>query len=83
MWMAEAKTRQQWEHTTNIMAMMANQWRDEKKRSEPYQPFEFNPYNSPQDIKRMWEELKEKRWKALPKADMTTLKNLWCKNQGD
>lgn len=77
--MAEARNRQLWEHTTQIMAQIANLWRDEKQRKEPYQPFEFNPYNSPKDIKRMWTELKEKRRRTMPKADISTIRNLWCK----
>ena len=42
--MAEAKTRAMWEHTSALMALLANCHRDPKK-TRPFQPSDFNPYH--------------------------------------
>ena len=42
--MAEAKQRDNWSHTSVILALTANCNRDPKKR--PFQPSDFNPFES-------------------------------------
>ena len=41
--MAEARSQQQWAHTSAILAMLANIHRDPKK-SRPFKPSDFNPH---------------------------------------
>ncbi len=41
--MAEARSRQQWNHTSAILAMLANVHRDAKK-SRPFKPADFHPH---------------------------------------
>ncbi|MCI0333700.1 MAG: hypothetical protein L0228_10820 [Planctomycetes bacterium] len=41
--MAEAKTRQAWNHTASILAMLANVHRDPKK-SRALRPADFHPH---------------------------------------
>lgn len=43
--MAEGRQRSQWNQTASILAIIANVNRDEKKRSTPFSPSEFNPYS--------------------------------------
>jgi len=43
MWMAEARDRQQWNHTSWLLAMTANCHRDPKK-SRVFRPRDFHPY---------------------------------------
>ena len=42
--MAEGRSRQAWEHTSTLLAMLANVNRNPKKRSKPFSPAEFNPF---------------------------------------
>ena len=42
--MADAGSRQRWDHTSAILAMVANTARNPKKHPRPYMPWEFNPY---------------------------------------
>lgn len=42
--MVEARVKQQWSHTSVILALIANVNRDPKRRSEPFSPDEFNPF---------------------------------------
>jgi len=42
-WMAEAKARNEWTHTSAVMALMANAHRDPKK-TRVFTPADFNPY---------------------------------------
>jgi hypothetical protein len=42
--MAEARQRTAWEQTSATLALLANIHRDEKKRSSPFTPDEFNPF---------------------------------------
>ena len=32
-----------WDHTANLMCMMAEQWRDSEQQPEPFSPSEFHP----------------------------------------
>ena len=41
--MAEAKSRENWNHTSTVLAMIANVNRDPKK-SRAFRPDDFNPY---------------------------------------
>ena len=42
-WMAEARAREAWNHTSAVLAMIANANRDPKK-SRPLKPGDFHPY---------------------------------------
>jgi hypothetical protein len=42
--MAESRQRSAWEQTSTTLALLANIHRDEKKRSSPFMPDEFNPF---------------------------------------
>ena len=44
LWMAEARMRQTWSHTSSVLAMIANVNRDPKKKPSPFNPADFNPY---------------------------------------
>ncbi|MCC7408661.1 MAG: hypothetical protein IT442_11365 [Phycisphaeraceae bacterium] len=41
--MAEGRSRQEWSHTSTILAMLANTHRDPRK-SRPFKPRDFDPY---------------------------------------
>lgn len=42
--MAEGRERAGWQHTSAILAFLAEPHRDRKKRSRPFRPADFNPY---------------------------------------
>lgn len=42
-WMAEAKSKELWAHTSTLLAMIANVNRDPKKHG-PFKPADFNPH---------------------------------------
>ena len=42
--MAEAARREAWEHTSSLMALVANANRDPKRKPTPFKPADFNPY---------------------------------------
>lgn len=46
MLMAEGRSRQLWDHTSNLVATIANGL-CRKEGSRPFQPREFNPYEQP------------------------------------
>lgn len=77
--MAEARERAAWDRTTTLMALQANQMRDKKSHAEPYQPFEFNPLLTQEDIARLRRELKEEKRKSRTMAPITILKDLFVK----
>jgi hypothetical protein len=62
--MAEAKSRENWAHTSAILAMTANVNRDPKK-TKPFGPADFNPYEV------------AKRKTVTGKADLTILKTVF------
>jgi hypothetical protein len=43
LWMAEGHHRDAWQHTSSLMALMANVNRDPKK-ARAFKPSDFNPY---------------------------------------
>ncbi len=61
--MADGRSREAWNHTSALLAMLANLHRDRKKR--PLQPADFHPY------------ARAKSKGALPKAPITLLKTLF------
>lgn len=62
--MAEGRQTEQWNHTSAVLAMMANVHRDPKRR--PYQPRDFHPL--------------AKRPKAeIVKADISVLKDVFVR----
>ena len=42
-WMADARRREAWQHTSALLAMLANVHRNLKKKPQPFTPAEFNP----------------------------------------
>ncbi|MBE3133285.1 MAG: hypothetical protein IMZ55_07410 [Acidobacteria bacterium] len=42
--MAEGRDRAAWQHTSAVLAMMANANRDAKKHPRPFVPADFDPY---------------------------------------
>lgn len=42
-WMADARRRDGWQHTSALLAMLANVHRNPKKKPQPFTPAEFNP----------------------------------------
>ena len=42
-WMAEARCREAWNHTSAVLALLANIHRDPKK-GKAFKPSDFNPY---------------------------------------
>ena len=43
LWMAEGHHKDRWQHTSSVMALIANVNRDPKK-NRPFKPSDFNPY---------------------------------------
>jgi hypothetical protein len=41
--MADARRRDAWQHTSALLAMLANVHRNPKKKPQPFTPAEFNP----------------------------------------
>jgi hypothetical protein len=46
-WMNDGRARQLWGIAANQMALLANTVRDPRKRKEPFEARDFNPYASP------------------------------------
>lgn len=42
--MSEGKQRDQWHHTSQLLALTANCNRDPKKQNKPFTPNDFNPF---------------------------------------
>jgi hypothetical protein len=59
--MAEGRRKENWSHTSHLLAMLANANRDAKKQRQPFSPNDFNPFAAPP--------------KPIP-ADITALKLL-------
>ena len=62
--MAEARSREEWNHTSAVLALLANCHRDPKK-TKAMKPADFHPH------------LGRKRPAPLPKADITLLKTIF------
>ena len=67
LWMAEARGRDNWAHTSAILALVANVNRDPKK-TRAYKPADFDPYAA-----------KDRRDEAIEVTDMATLKDAFCR----
>jgi hypothetical protein len=63
-WMADARRRDGWQHTSAVLAMLANVHRNPKKKPQPFTPSEFNP-------------LVNERKKAKAKTGVSTLKTIF------
>jgi len=61
--MAEARSRDEWAHTSAILALIANVNRDPKK-GRPLKPADFDPYAA-----------KDRREEAIEVTDMGVLKD--------
>lgn len=44
-WMVEARSAAQWNHTAALLALVANCHRDPKKRPRPFTPRTFHPHH--------------------------------------
>ena len=64
--MAEARGRDNWAHTSAILALIANVNRDPKK-TRAYKPADFDPYAT-----------KDRRDEAIEVTDMAVLKDAFC-----
>ena len=64
--MAEARGRDNWAHTSAILALVANVNRDPKK-NRPFKPADFDPYAG-----------KDRRDEAIEVTDMAVLKDAFC-----
>ena len=65
--MAEARGRDNWVHTSAILALIANVNRDPKK-TRPYKPSDFDPYSA-----------KDKRDEVIEVTDMSVLKDAFTR----
>lgn len=63
-WMVDARRRDEWQHTSAVLAMLANVHRNPKKKPQPFTPAEFNP-------------LVTERKKAQVKTGVRTLKTIF------
>jgi hypothetical protein len=62
--MADARRRDEWQHTSAVLAMLANVHRNPKKKPQPFTPAEFNP-------------LAGERKAVAPKTGVRTLKTIF------
>lgn len=51
--MAEGRSKAEWARLSSLLCMIANVNRDPKRRSEPYQPTDFDPFAPKKPQKRM------------------------------
>ena len=63
--MADAKRHDAWQHTSTLLALLANIHRNPKKKPQPFSPAEFNPLNN------------ERKRPAKVKAGIRILKSLF------
>ena len=68
--MAEGRTRESWNHTSVVLALLANVHRDPRRRSDPFMPAEFHPYERPRAAEPL-------------KADITLLRDVFVPRPGD
>lgn len=50
--MAEGRNRAHWQHTSSVLALLANAHRDPKKTPRPFKPSDFDPTRNPQRGRR-------------------------------
>ena len=62
--MVDACRRDEWQHTSAVLAMLANAHRNPKKKPQPFTPAEFNP-------------LVNERKKPKAKTGVRTLKTIF------
>jgi hypothetical protein len=67
-WMAEARRRDAWDHTANLMALTANINRDPKQRREPFTAGEFHPFGDRRAAEKDEERTVVKDWSLVRKA---------------
>lgn len=72
--MAEGRVRQEWNHTSCILAMIANVNRDRKRRSRPFDPKEFHPLEHGRES--------GKAGFAVKAGDVSILKQVFVKGEG-
>ena len=62
--MADARRRDEWQHTSAVLAMLANVHRNPKKKPQPFTPADFNP-------------LAERKPVTIAKTDIRILKRVF------
>ncbi len=62
--------RESWNHTSVVLALLANVHRDPRRRSDPFMPAEFHPYERPRAAEQL-------------KADITLLRDVFVPRPGD
>lgn len=67
--MADGRNKANWDHTAAVLCALANIHRDAKKRSRPFSPAEFHPY---EDRRRSLREQAAPR-QALARDDARAL----------
>ena len=68
--MAEGRVRESWDHTSVVLALVANVHRDPRRRSDPFMPAEFHPYERPRAAEPL-------------KVDITVLREVFVPRPGD
>ncbi len=68
--MAEGRVRESWDHTSVVLALVANVHRDPRRRSDPFMPAEFHPYERPRAAEPL-------------KVDITVLRDVFVPRPGD
>ncbi len=69
LWMAEARGRESWAHTSALLALIANVNRDPKK-TRPFKPSDFDPYSA-----------RDRRDAAIEVKDMAFLKDAFTSKE--
>ena len=67
--MAEARGREAWKHTSSVLALIANVYRDPKKHG-PFKPSDFDPHK------------KNEKDLVLPRCDIEVLKRVFVDRKG-
>ena len=70
--MAEGRSREVWEHTSSILAMIANVNRG-KKSDRKFSPLDFDPYRA--------EKKREAKKQPVEKVDIGVLKTVFVDSQ--
>ena len=66
--MAESKSKDSWNHTASLMALLANAHRDKKRKSSPYKPSDFNPFSGSRKRQRVSVEQLTREMMAMTRA---------------
>lgn len=67
--MAEGRSQNLWQHTSSVLALLANLHRDPKK-SSVFKPSDFNPYTKPETTSEA----------QVPQVKISSLKDLFIRD---